>query len=72
MKTLKDGTKLFGKPNTLLSNEPGIGNMHFVQMVFQDSFEVDTPDQFAIIDRLTSIPVRHSLLMQSSNRGNDL
>jgi mannosyl-oligosaccharide glucosidase len=26
--------------NNVLSNQPGPGNMHFVQLIFQDSFEV--------------------------------
>jgi mannosyl-oligosaccharide glucosidase len=34
---LKDETQ----SNRMVPNEPGVGNVHFMQMVFQDEFEFD-------------------------------
>lgn len=34
---LKDDTQ----SNHMVPNEPGVGNVHFMQMVFQDDFEFD-------------------------------
>ncbi|KAF2709350.1 glycoside hydrolase family 63 protein [Pleomassaria siparia CBS 279.74] len=38
---LNPGSEIRDKKNTMLANQPGIGNMHFVQMVFQDDFEFE-------------------------------